>query len=569
MSFSAVLDRFDDWINPIVVKELRQAVKSRLVVVILMVFLLLMLLVLGGSLIFQEAGGDSMGQNWSVGARVFAALQHILLPTLMLVVPAYAAIRMGSERGDNNVDLLYVSTLRPSAIISGKFFASLMLAVLVFSIFAPFMTFTYLLRGIDLPTIGFVLWIDALAMVGATMTALFVASIPGPRAAKFFLAFGGFIGLFAIYANLAWVSNMLIVNPGELSDELGRPWLVLAAMTALILGLTVLVYFYSVALISPPSSNRIMPVRVCVLGFWLLSGAAMFGWVWAMDWSRMMGLDRLMPIGIWVFFNMAVLSIQFVISVCERDSWGPRMARTIPKNPVLRLVAFLFYTGSAGGVLFTLLLMAATVAIGIGWRDLAPDPGPHGFGVRNMNGVLGMMGAVALYTVCYALSAALVRYYFLADHIRVGYTWLIAALLCGIGSFLPSVVAYMLFYDQIRNSHESGWWMIANPFMAVIEMGSLPYRGASDTYLFLMWWFLGTWFVLVFALSCFWIGAQVARFRPFRKAAVPASLPPVTVEPLTASPPLLEPINPTAVTGDAALPPLAVPPADPNAVTQG
>ena len=40
MSVSAYLNRLDDWINPIVVKELRQAVKSRLVVVILMVFLL-------------------------------------------------------------------------------------------------------------------------------------------------------------------------------------------------------------------------------------------------------------------------------------------------------------------------------------------------------------------------------------------------------------------------------------------------------------------------------------------------------------------------------------------------
>ena len=63
MNLVRVLDRLDDWINPIVVKELRQAVKSRLVIVILMVFLLLMLLVMGGSLMFQDAVGGAVRET--------------------------------------------------------------------------------------------------------------------------------------------------------------------------------------------------------------------------------------------------------------------------------------------------------------------------------------------------------------------------------------------------------------------------------------------------------------------------------------------------------------------------
>ena len=39
MSVSGLLARVDDWINPIVVKELRQAVKSRLVTSVLLLFL--------------------------------------------------------------------------------------------------------------------------------------------------------------------------------------------------------------------------------------------------------------------------------------------------------------------------------------------------------------------------------------------------------------------------------------------------------------------------------------------------------------------------------------------------
>ena len=44
---SALFRRLDDWINPIVIKELRQAVKSRMVVTILLLFLGLQLLILG------------------------------------------------------------------------------------------------------------------------------------------------------------------------------------------------------------------------------------------------------------------------------------------------------------------------------------------------------------------------------------------------------------------------------------------------------------------------------------------------------------------------------------------
>jgi len=38
--------------------------------------------------------------------------------------------------------------------------------------------------------------------------------------------------------------------------------------------------------------------------------------------------------------------------------------RTIPRNPLLRLLAFLFYTGSAGGIAWCVLLFVATMLAG-------------------------------------------------------------------------------------------------------------------------------------------------------------------------------------------------------------
>ncbi len=54
MTLTGIIDRLDDWINPIVVKELRQAVKSRLVTVVLLLFLGVQLLIVTVFLIFEQ-----------------------------------------------------------------------------------------------------------------------------------------------------------------------------------------------------------------------------------------------------------------------------------------------------------------------------------------------------------------------------------------------------------------------------------------------------------------------------------------------------------------------------------
>src|SRR5262245_48681717 len=100
-----LLARLDDRLNPIVIKELRQAVQSRLVAWALLVFLGLQLLVLGVMLLAREgrSGGD---MEFTAGREVFMVLQGILLGSCMLFVPIYSGVRLAMERADANVDLL-------------------------------------------------------------------------------------------------------------------------------------------------------------------------------------------------------------------------------------------------------------------------------------------------------------------------------------------------------------------------------------------------------------------------------------------------------------------------------
>jgi hypothetical protein len=515
---TAVIDRMDDWINPIVVKELRQAVKSRLVVTILMVFLGLQLFLVGVFLLFGEMREDNV--NWNAGNEVFRWQQGILLWTLMFFVPGYAAIRLGSERSDHNVDLLFISTLHPRSIIAGKFFAALVLAMLVYSTCAPFMTFTYLMRGIDIPTILSVLFIDLLLMLFSTMVALFLSSVPGPRAIKFFLGFLGFIGMGILAIMMTAMTYAIIVGEIPVFNEMFDFWMAMSATVAGILGIVGMFYVYSVALISPPSSNRILPVRLYLVGLWLVMGVALF-----LTSYYYRGSTHLGPIMFWVFGGTVLVCVQFWISICERDRWGPRMRKSIPQSLWARVPAFLFYTGSAGGIALTALLALATFYSAWWWCDYvrsntsgSSGPGSLTRGYEEATGMLRVMVVLSLYTWCYGLSAVLVRTHVLAGQLKASFTWLVALLLLGLGSSIPYIIAMIFFSDQLRYQSD-GWWMLPNPFVAVYEFsaGSGPRWGDNSEFQSMCYWFLGTWGLLVAVLAVPSFIAQVRRFRPREK----------------------------------------------------
>ena len=134
------LEKMNDRLNPIVVKELRQAVQGKFLIVVVICFLCIQLLTMGIFLITDE----SISESFDAGLKIFRVLLWNLLATCVLFVPAYTGFRLISERADANVDLLFITTLRPRSIIWGKFLAAIILTVLLYSACMPFMTFTYL-----------------------------------------------------------------------------------------------------------------------------------------------------------------------------------------------------------------------------------------------------------------------------------------------------------------------------------------------------------------------------------------------------------------------------------------
>ncbi|MDM8548504.1 hypothetical protein QUF72_00630 [Desulfobacterales bacterium HSG2] len=251
-SIQHIIEKIDDNLNPIVVKELRQAVRSRFVTGVLMIFLVSLLIAMA---LFITTGTT---MNKGMGREAFSFLFSVFMVPSMLFVPAYTGTRMFRERAKENMDLLFISTISPTAIIRGKLFAGIIIDILIFSAFLPFMTLTYLLRGVDLPSVFVIMAMAFIAITIATQFALFIASVSSNRIFIFRFFMGG------VTAGLIFVFCMFTIGIGYgmlhsgVGSRLGSSdfWYPAAALLIIAGLFSIAIHEWSVAAISHYSSAK-------------------------------------------------------------------------------------------------------------------------------------------------------------------------------------------------------------------------------------------------------------------------------------------------------------------------
>ena len=484
---SAVLDACVlYWLNPVLVRETRQAVRNRTVAVLMQVYLLALVVYSFwrfhfSGVLLDNITGQTLSNEYTAIAFVAAAV------TVML----HTGGRLVAERMQE--DMMYVSTLRPMQIAMGKFWSGFVIAFLFYSMTLPFLTLAYLFRGADLRTVT-ALFILSFLLVQTlnTMVLAFFAGVRNTidvavRAVPFLLVAG----------ILTWFCLMIVED--VLRTNIPVNWVIRTLPFCFIYVLIPLAMLLLAACqFAPAQSNRMYSTRRAMT--W-------FGLVTLVTCTLVSPISPAAPfVLIWIFLGFYPFGFFALIATCERDDYGLRLRASIPKERWRRMVVFPLYTGDCNAIIWLFLwIVAAFLAVAVS-------------GALFFDGftMLYPIFSIILLSFNYAVAAIAVRYC-LRRWIAKESTWIVVVALLVVGA-VCSVPCHAYLFGQmiIMKAGWGGYWnscwgdmwlFVPNPFWIISP-------GGADTEKEIQIGFALFWFLALLPFVFIWFRRRFARFVP-------------------------------------------------------
>lgn len=350
------LMRFLSWVgdrlNPILVKETRQSLKSRqfslwfvLLLIACWITTIGAIAIIGPSIYYVSAG-----------SLLLYVYYVILALPLAVVVPFSAYRSLSSEHEDNTRDLLEVSTLTPRQVINGKLGSAALQVTIYLSALAPCIAFTYLLRGVNLASIGLLLAYAVFASMGMSMVGLLLAAITRKKYSQVVMSVVLAGALFGVFAGLLVAAGeVLEYDPSVFrSDWL---WWLQLGLLSLFATTFAIVYAGAISLTTFTSANRSTPIR----GAMFVQQAVFVAWV--------AGLLHAEPSLEAVFGCFAIAATYWFLAGAlmtgEQPTLSHRVRRSLPQSWLGRALGTWFNPGGGSGYVFTTsnLLTLALLAI--------------------------------------------------------------------------------------------------------------------------------------------------------------------------------------------------------------
>lgn len=358
---ATVLDRVDQFLeragerlNPILVKEARQALKSRQFVV---TFTLLLLCGWGWSLL--GIAMLSPGVYYAPAGPFMLAGYYFVLAVPLLVVAPFAAFRsLAAEREDGTYELLSITALSPRLIVTGKLGSAVLQMIVYYSALSPCLVFTYILRGVDIVSIGLVLFWTFFISVGMSVVGLLVATATRSRNWQVLLSVVFLLVL--VVVGLVWSSAVvqILAAGGSLGYDDPDFWLAMAACLTAYVAFVVLFLQAAAAQLTFVSANRSTRLRITMAVHQLL----WLGWI-VYFWLRFQQGDLLYAA---VLFPAVYWAFMGALLTGEAPQLSPRARRSLPQSFLGRVFLTWFNPGSGVGYAFTVAnLVSLTVVLGI------------------------------------------------------------------------------------------------------------------------------------------------------------------------------------------------------------
>ncbi len=338
------LERASDWANPILVKEVRQAVKSRS-------FIGAFFLLLLGAWLFSAFGWLMAGpavEYGRLGSVSFLWYLGALCEAVFVGVPFSAFRSLLTERDDNTYELLSITTLTPGQIVRGKWACALVQTLLLYSAIAPFVAFTSLLQGFDVVKATLLLAGVFYVSAGLSLFALMLSTTVRARIWQGLLTLIVLVGL----QLLMFPTVSLLVGIGTIAVPVDEPdfWWGLGVWTAVSASYLWLFYQVAASRLTFDAENRSTGIRITASAQFFLAWAAAAAYFIFM--GHRMDDDVVIALTIVSGIHWGVLGMAFA---AEPDGLSRRVRRTIPRATWLRPFVAPFLPGGARGYLFALL----------------------------------------------------------------------------------------------------------------------------------------------------------------------------------------------------------------------
>ena len=429
-----------DALNPILVREVQQAVKGR--VLQLTIFIALVASVVIASSVASDAAGLAAGRG------AFEAGLATLVPLLLFVIPMQAYSSMRAELKGGVVEQLLLSRLGPGRVVSGKLQAAMVQFLLYVSLLSPLLATSYLLRGVDLLTISVSLFFALIACVTVTVFAISSAAqavVPALQPiANLGMAFG--LGL----TTLGVTGAVLSGGYSEAMSSMLRSrevWTVVSGATLGSVITITLSWLIARSYLLHTFEDKSSGFRIFLWTSPVLVYGWMLGFVESRDWHDAFPL---------LTFGLLLAAIIFgVFMATEQRDLSPRVRNHAPTGRMSLIVAVPLLPGRDRGMLcFT---MFAALLFGLA-ATFWPSPTESTYDVADFVYRLGL--TTLAYGFVYLLIGRWLRAWF-PETVKGSQAARVALPL-----FLFFCIVVPLLIDGFSGGRVSGWHLghVLNPF---------------------------------------------------------------------------------------------------------
>jgi hypothetical protein len=338
------LERLGDRFNPIVVKEVRQALKSRQFVG---TFLLLLLAAWAGSIFGVSYLGESIDYG-SSAVTFYAGFLLALCAATLVIVPFSAFRSIVEERTETTLELLQITALSPVQIVRGKTLSAMVQVLVYYCAIAPFIAFTALLPGFDVVHVAFSLVMLLITALCFSMVALAIGAYVRNTMSQSFSAL--FVIAMAFGGMMAFFSVMTAAGEGIRFDE-SDTWWALALVVFLGLSTGYLCEQGAVSQLTFESDNRSTRLRLAAGAQWLLCWIGLLTFLIVRQ-PQPMSSDASTTI---LTFTATYITVTGLLFVSVPDTLSRRVSRGLPRSRALRVLWAPFLPGGARGLLFALM----------------------------------------------------------------------------------------------------------------------------------------------------------------------------------------------------------------------